>query len=347
MTYDIDVLFVGDDSASNSLGRTYCLWLLASSLGMSTATVTATGASIWTPVAGTDFATSVFTMRGKDLQSLPRPRIVMCVKPLPSSLRLATSISRHFRVELVLDIDDPDIEAGMADSDPLRRAAKFVLRPRTMWWFLWARRNAPSMRTTVSNGYLYDRYGGVIIPHVRPPLTPGRQPTRDPARIAFVGTARGHKGVDLLREAVRRVGGYELLITDDQPDDARAHERWVGRTTMEEGLALVADSDLVVIPSRDTPFSRGQLPAKLVDAMILGRPVVASDLPAIRWALGDAGEYFTPGSVDSLAAALVKVKDVGVRLSMSMKSADRGRQMFIVESQRHNFALAVEGGMPT
>jgi glycosyltransferase involved in cell wall biosynthesis len=59
-----------------------------------------------------------------------------------------------------------------------------------------------------------------------------------------------------------------------------------------------------VVPSADTPFARAQLPVKLIDAMMAGRAVIASDLAPIRWALGGTGVLVRPGSAHELVLAL-------------------------------------------
>ena len=96
-----------------------------------------------------------------------------------------------------------------------------------------------------------------------------------------MGSVRPHKGVELLREAVEHAGDMRLTITDDPPPSARPNENWTGLTSLAVGLELVNRADIVAIPS--LPWIYGyQLPVKLIDAMLAGRAIVASDLPPIR-----------------------------------------------------------------
>ena len=64
--------------------------------------------------------------------------------------------------------------------------------------------------------------------------------------------------------------------------------------------------DLFVVPRKDTPVCRMVTPLKPVEAMALGRPVVASDLPALSEVLdhGAAGILTPAEDAHALAVAL-------------------------------------------
>jgi glycosyltransferase involved in cell wall biosynthesis len=60
-------------------------------------------------------------------------------------------------------------------------------------------------------------------------------------------------------------------------------------------------SDLVVLPQKDNPISRAQVPAKVFEAMAMAKPIIStaiSDLPEI---LKDCGIVITPGEIGGLA----------------------------------------------
>jgi hypothetical protein len=66
----------------------------------------------------------------------------------------------------------------------------------------------------------------------------------------------------------------------------------------------------VVIPQQMMAGSVGQLPAKLIDAMASGRPVVSTavgDIP--RWLAEGAGVVVPPGNVPALAQAIQSLLD--------------------------------------
>ncbi len=85
----------------------------------------------------------------------------------------------------------------------------------------------------------------------------------------------------------------------------------------------------MALPSLDQGYAPAQVPVKLIDAMHAGRAVVASDLPPVRWALGDAGLLVPPGSVGQLSAALVKLADPEVRARLGQAARSRALERFV------------------
>jgi glycosyltransferase involved in cell wall biosynthesis len=67
-----------------------------------------------------------------------------------------------------------------------------------------------------------------------------------------------------------------------------------GRLSAEEMLKTYYDSDALFFPSKSESYG---LP--LLEAMVLGLPVICSDRPYARWMCGDSAEYFDPSSSDS------------------------------------------------
>lgn len=226
--------------------------------------------------------------------------------------------------------------------------AKAILRPRLTREFKRIRRIARQTPMSISNPALRPAYEGVLIPHVRADSGEGSAHTAKGRRIAFVGTRRKHKGLESLRKAVSRTQdhGFQLLVTDHPPVDPWPWETWLGPTDFETGQNLVRNSDLVVIPSDATAFSEGQLPAKLVDAMMFGRPVIASDLGAIRWALGDAGSFIDPGSTEQLVARLGEMTDLNTRKRLGRLARNRALEVFSIEANLGPFALALASSRP-
>jgi glycosyltransferase involved in cell wall biosynthesis len=344
----VKVLFVISDQADNSTGRAHCLWLLARDLGWSTEVVATTGDAVWSPLRGTPFASEVQLLaphRGRAQQELRRlattADVVVAVKPLRPSFGLALAAVGG---PLVVDIDDPDLEATLGHRTPIwRRAAKWVLKPRVMGRAARLHRRATRFPRFVSNPYLQELYGGVVLPHVRQ-VPPGVKAHRSDAPVvAFVGTNRAHKGLGVLREAVSQVAdqGFSLVVTDAAPSDAKPWERWVGSTSMEEGLQLVQEADIVVIPSLDTSWAWGQLPVKLVDALMAGVPVIASRIDPIPWALGDGGLTVAPGDVDELRAALLGLRAPEARAAIGLAGRERAERMFSIHGNAEIFGDVV------
>lgn len=85
-----------------------------------------------------------------------------------------------------------------------------------------------------------------------------------------------------------------------------------GRVPREQARTWVQAVDAVVVPRRDVDVARTVTPQKPVEALALGRPVVISDLPALRETItGDDGtlhgETFPAGDHERLADVLCEL----------------------------------------
>lgn len=285
--------------SDNSVGRAYSLGLAAATQGHHVRVI-GRGGPIWSPIAETTFGRTCSLISGPGdpvaLDAASEADVIISVKAWPESLGVAVRLGRHARVPVVVDVDDPDIEATLAQS-----TFRDLLHIRSE-----------------------------LTPRSRHPLVLRLARDSNPLTVAFVGTVRHHKGVNELREAVRLVHerGVELVCTADPPDDARPWERWVGPSSLAEGIDLVDQADVIAIPSLSTWYGPYQFPVKLVDAMMAGRAIVASDLSSIRWALGDAGILVPPGDVDSLADALLALTDRDRRFRLGQRAWGRASREF-------------------
>jgi glycosyltransferase involved in cell wall biosynthesis len=102
--------------------------------------------------------------------------------------------------------------------------------------------------------------------------------------------------------------GPELGVLRRDASGLGLSERVVmpGRVPPALAQQAIAALDLLCVPRVDVPVCRAVTPLKPVEAMALGVPVVASDLPALREMLldGEAGVLVTPGSPRALASAI-------------------------------------------
>jgi glycosyltransferase involved in cell wall biosynthesis len=137
--------------------------------------------------------------------------------------------------------------------------------------------------------------------------------------VMFLGTPRAYKGVLDLAAAVGRLGRADVVLalvgTDPASDTGRAvaaHHpaaRLVGRVPIAQVPAYLGAADVVVVPQRDSSDTRGQVPAKLFDAMALGRPVVSTRVSMIPEILEGCGLLVEPGDVAGLGAAIARLLD--------------------------------------
>jgi glycosyltransferase involved in cell wall biosynthesis len=117
---------------------------------------------------------------------------------------------------------------------------------------------------------------------------------RLPAPIAgLVGQLNDRIDLTLL-EAVA-AEGISLLLVGPRSERAaesrgridalleRPNVQWVGRQSLERLPAYLAAIDVGLTPYTDTAFNRSSFPLKTLEYLAAGRPVVSTDLPAVRW----------------------------------------------------------------
>ncbi len=73
--------------------------------------------------------------------------------------------------------------------------------------------------------------------------------------------------------------------------------RVLGRIPFDDVPQYLEAADVVVVPQRDTTDTRGQVPAKLFDAMALGRPLVSTRVSMIPEVIEGCGLLTPPGDV--------------------------------------------------
>ncbi|GAA2021960.1 hypothetical protein GCM10009740_08500 [Terrabacter terrae] len=301
---------------------------------------------MWSPLAGTEFANDCFGVSSRRelaahlLEHYAAYDVVIAIKPLPDSFGVVLE-SLAGKAPIILDIDDPDIEAharGPFIGYQFLASLRHPVYRRRLRRLV---KRLDEFPHTVSNPVLQSRYGGDIIPHVRPKSvtlkaerSTGNGETLP--RIAFIGTPHRHKGVGLLRDAVADINGegvgFRLVITANAPEDRKPWEEWVGQTSLEEGLQLLADADIVLLPSLDGPRASGQLPVKLIDSMMAGRAIGVSNVEPMPWAVGSGGIVFEPGSRDVIKDTLKQLEDANLRQELGRRAQDRAYQLFTVEA---------------
>lgn len=168
----------------------------------------------------------------------------------------------------------------------------------------------------------------VTIPYgfVMPRLSGERTPVRNrlgylPSDrvVAVIARLTAQKGVDVLIDAFARVRQSHpparLLIVGDGPDRARLEQlasdvRLDGTVQfagwIDESFRVLPGCDVVVVPSRWEGFCLAA-----VEGMASGRPVVASNVDALREVIvdGETGLLVPPDDPAALARAIVSVLD--------------------------------------
>lgn len=138
--------------------------------------------------------------------------------------------------------------------------------------------------------------------------------------VGCCGSAEHRKGVDLFAEASTEI--QRLLPNTD------VRFIWVGDIAAEKlptysapvefigpranPYPTIKAFDIATLPSRDDPF-----PLVVLEAMLLGRPVVAFNVGAVAEQIGNTGILVTPGDVGAFAAAVVElIRDKDGRVAL-------------------------------
>ena len=137
----------------------------------------------------------------------------------------------------------------------------------------------------IPNGCDHDFLGGAS-------SAPPPDDVRLPAPIVGVsGQLSGRIDLELLEAVADR--GHSLLLVGRRRDDlparalddllARPNVQWLGMKPYAELPPYLGAMDVGLVPYGDTAFNRASFPLKTLEYLAAGLPVVASDLPAIRW----------------------------------------------------------------
>lgn len=321
----LSVTLLVHDLGDGALARAEALHQALVVMGHRPRTLSVLGRGVWLPLVQSEYASTCARVERSEIEHVvgSGTDLLLTVKPLPDSLGLGLRLSRRLGVPLLADVDDPDVEVLTTWLPPRKALREVRTRPRAFAELLDLRRRARRLPTTVSNPVLQRMYGGEVVPHARVDRGPGAPHTSDRPVLAFVGTARVHKGIDVLRTAAQRLApeGWRLLVTDYAPEDARPWETWTG-AEVPDSWGLLCRSDVVAIPSRDSGRGRAQLPMKLIDAMLAGRGVVVSDAGPLAWAAGPGVPTARAGDVDALVAALRPLRDPAVRAVVGARARE-------------------------
>ncbi len=272
----------------------------------------------------------------KALSGMVEGDVILLCKPLPLVLDVGEKATRRLDCPRLLDIDD--WELGWFYPLRFRKVISLVIRTwnepngllRT--WRAETRARRCPVRL-VSNRFLQKRFGGTYTPHacdtdaLDPSLFPDPREARrrlglDPGKkwIGFVGSPKPHKGITVLAEAIAALTRKDLgvLIAGAAPGDpeiAALHSRYGVLVETRPPFAkkrlgeVLAAAEIAVLPQLDLPSNRGQMPAKVFDAMAMETPVVASAISDLPEVLEGCGVVLPPGDVPALARAVAALID--------------------------------------
>ncbi|PID73526.1 MAG: hypothetical protein CSB33_03295 [Desulfobacterales bacterium] len=157
--------------------------------------------------------------------------------------------------------------------------------------------------------------------------------------LIYVGSLHKEKGRDFLLAAVRRLkahgiricfwGGMprampELRARADRLGVSDAVEFIPFRPLTELRTAIAEEASAGLVMLQDTYYNRYlTCPAKALDYLSHGLPVIGSDLPSVREVAGDAGLFTAPEDEDAFVAAALALLDDPDRYARAAAAARR------------------------
>ncbi|HEV2361884.1 MAG TPA: glycosyltransferase family 4 protein, partial [Acidimicrobiales bacterium] len=141
---------------------------------------------------------------------------------------------------------------------------------------------------------------------------PGDARRDDPPVVAFLGRHEPRKGLAVLLEAFAAVTSPARLVACGEGPETEALRRrwrhderidWVGRLPDDDVRSLLHRSTVLCAPA----LSGESFGLVVAEGLAAGVPVLASDIPGYRSALGGAGVLFPAGDHEALATELVRL----------------------------------------
>jgi glycosyltransferase involved in cell wall biosynthesis len=334
------ITLIASDVSGNALGRTALLAEILRREFDVEVLGTAFGEGIWAPlqkslrlktvVRGQRWPVYLSAMRS--LQRQITGDVVYAVKPLMSSFGVALLHRRRTGCPLVLDIDDDERAFRRRASlrEPLS-LLRTISAPNQRFWTERIGQRVPTADAlTVASTPLQQHFGGTLVRHARNTEQLRPRPEWQAAAkerlgvagqgvVMFFGTPRPHKGLEDAAVAVAQMR-HEAVLVVVGADEADSYTSTLKRQypqvrfhppcAFDEALFLLQAADVMIALQRDLPASRYQSPAKLMDAMAVAKPVVATALSDIPEILGDRRGYVVPpGDVPAATRCLDDVFD--------------------------------------
>lgn len=315
-------------SRSNALGRALAIADVASTIG-DTRVFAIDDGSLWP--ASTQFANNVIRTSRKRMEKdvaqrghLATHHVVWVSKGLAPLTTVVRALHNSTRPPLiVLDLDDDDVELsrGFRQTALLNRFKVFP-----------GRRNHPARIShaqtriarradafTYSSSHLRSHFApdwepAIVVPHVRSQKNTPARVSPDPEgaiRIGVLGTMRSHKGAAQARALLTSNRRFRIVAFKNSGFEVPAHLEsqvvWLPTgCTLRQAYEQI-DVALVYLDI-DKPGAAAQLPAKYVDALSAGVPVLASPTePMLELANPLVTFLPTRASNDQIAAAVLNL----------------------------------------
>lgn len=236
--------------------------------------------------------------------------VIHLSKPQITNIVLGFLYQLIWNTKVILDIDDEELAFINTKEDDLLQLYlnKITNYPQTIKDKFWTKVSVDLYHKfqaiTVSNPALKEKYGGIIIPHVRnekifKPSIVLKMQSRlkfnipcDAVVVLFFGTPKRHKG--LLETAVvlsnMEHKNIQFVIIGDFPDVSLKKELqkisnvnyvFLPNQPYADIAKIVAMGDIcILMQEQNNEIAKYQLPAKLIDALAMGLTIFLQKTPA-------------------------------------------------------------------
>jgi len=363
------------DLSSNAFGRA---WLLAKALSKFY-DVEIIGASrrgdIWSPMEQIGIPVKKFTWKRypeffsikKNILDAIDGDVIVASKLMPTSFGIGLKKKYLSGKPLIVDIDDWELgfflHSGLFGS--IGRSLNFS-NPNGLP-YVWRMEKLVGFADaiSVSNRFLQKKFSGTLLPHCRD--TSVLDPIKfDSNRIKkklgfpgkkilmFLGTPRPHKGIDDLLSAFKKNNDLDLRLViigvENQQEflkgvDASIRDRVAVLSKVPFGKLpeYLSAADIIAIPQRLTSDSIGQIPARLFDAMAMGKPIIATRVSDIPEVLGGCGYLVDPNEPSQLADAVLHIMNHSDEaLLKGLAARERCKQMYDIHNLESGLCELVE-----
>jgi len=325
------------DLGGNCLGRTYLLAKVLQrryEVEMHGFVYPHTNYKIWAPCDTGEFhyhavrvnSFPTFLKAAREMVNKINSDAIYAAKPRLPSFGTALWKKRASGIPIVLDIDD--YEMAWFEKLPTFEWLLSVNNPTGPIYTRWLEKyiDRADAVTTVSS-HLKDIYGhGIIIPHGKDtnhfaPSVHDRDAMRRQLSleahkvIMFLGSPRPHKGLDDIIKALDLIKRDDIKFVIVGAGTDREYENQLkslggdklllkGEIPFYDIPRYLSAADLVVLPQKVSHASKGQIPAKIFDAMAMAKPIIATNVADLSKILDGCGIIVEPGDLSMLATRI-------------------------------------------
>ena len=347
----MNIAILTADFSRNCYGRSYLLAKLLHSYHKVKVIGPQFGDAIWPPLANSmdidilpiavPDRTFNFMAAVAEIVRKCNSEVVYATKPLLTSFGTGILVKMRYGIPLFLDIDDWEL-APFYIRNGIRRiknAINDINKPISFFpTYVMGKSIGFADRITVASSVLKQKFGGMIVPHVRK-VYPGAQTVShsNETTVMFLGTPRPHKGLEDLIAAFKMLKNSNVIlkiigvdINDSYCKQIMAIAHKDSRIVLKPAIPFsaleetISDADIMVVPQRSTCVGETQTPAKLFDAMACGKAIVSTNVSDIPEVIKECGMIVEPANVEDLYHALkVLIDDPKKRMVLGKKAQDR------------------------